>query len=453
MRTGLLTALILPILAAPSLVAQVAPTLTGETGLFTMPNAEMLPQGQFSFGLAYNLQALPSAPSLAYPPGVDDPLRYSTSKVGMTLGYGLLPNWEGSLSFGQRYYSAETRAWSGIINGFDRTGGITHDETDKVRIGTKLLFNPNTDLVKLVLSAGMWIPTQSKNDAAALSTNRTDWDFGASFNYKVLTVGIGWLLPAPRDTFRLANQLTFGVGVGLPFGEIFRAIGEVNRVHFDGGDSKPSDYSEVALGGRLALGKSGFTASAAVRANIDQWTKYGTSSPSPFGGLVQLAFMPQPARAPTERVPVRAPEPEPVPAAPAAGSAPAAGDAGQAAPAPAAAAAPPAPRPETSTTDEILFDAAKNRLTNIAKAILDGVALRLKNNLSATCTVTGYADPKEKGGDHAKLGLARADAAKDYLVKRHGIDASRIKTESSGDAGAVADATRNRRAVVSVTFP
>ena len=114
--------------------------------------------------------------------------------------------------------------------------------------------------------------------------------------------------------------------------------------------------------------------------------------------------------------------------------------------------APPAPRPETSTTDEILFDAAKSRLTNIAKAILDGVALRLKNNLSATCTIAGFTDPGEKG-DHAALAQARADAAKDYLVKRHGIDASRIQVEAKGDAEAGDDATRNRRAVVTVTFP
>jgi outer membrane protein OmpA-like peptidoglycan-associated protein len=111
----------------------------------------------------------------------------------------------------------------------------------------------------------------------------------------------------------------------------------------------------------------------------------------------------------------------------------------------------PAARAATSTTDEILFDPAKSRLTNIAKAILDGVALRLKNNLAATCTVSAWTDGKEKG-DRAALAKARAEAAKDYLMKRHGIDGSRISTEVKGD-GDAADATRNRRAVVSVTFP
>ncbi|MGZ6987689.1 MAG: OmpA family protein [Thermoanaerobaculia bacterium] len=109
-------------------------------------------------------------------------------------------------------------------------------------------------------------------------------------------------------------------------------------------------------------------------------------------------------------------------------------------------------RPSTSTTDEVLYDAAKSRLTNIAKAILDGVALRLKNNLAATCMISASTDSKEKGGDHTALGKARAEAARDYLMKRHGIDGSRIATEVKGDADS-ADATRNRRAVVTVTFP
>lgn len=453
MRTGLLTAVILALLAAPSLFAQVAPTLNGATGLFVLPNAEFLPHGQFSFGLAYDVQALTAAPSLAYPTGTDDPMRYSTSKLGMTIGFGLLSNMEGTLSFGQRSYRADDRAWSGIINGFDRTGEIRHDESDKVRIGTKLLVNPNTEQVKLVLTGGMWIPTQSKNDASALSTHRTDWDLGMTLNYKVLTVGASWFLPAPRsDTFRLSNQVTFGLGVNVPIVPgVFRGIAELNRVHFDGGDSKPDDFSEATLGGRVAIGKSGFVASAAVRANIDRWIKYG-SSPSPIGGLIQLAFMPQPSPIPAPMAPALAPEPEPAPTPAEPAPAPTSEEPGRP-PAPAPVFVSPAPKPETSTTDEILFDAGKSRLTNIAKAILDGVALRLKNNLSATCTVVGHSDPKEKGGDHTKLGLARAEAAKDYLLKRHGIDGSRIRTESEGDSGAGADATRNRRSVVSVTFP
>jgi outer membrane protein OmpA-like peptidoglycan-associated protein len=240
--------------------------------------------------------------------------------------------------------------------------------------------------------------------------------------------------------------MRWSAGVGIPIvPDTLKGIFEVHRVMYDGGTTEPHDFTEAVLGARLGLGQSGVVASAGVRANIDNWVKYN-GSPSSIGGIVQLSWMPQPAKAAAALMVVPSPH-EPPPAEPVPAPAPVV----EPAPAPVVE-APPAPKPETSTTDEILFDAAKSRLTNIAKAILDGVALRLKNNLSATCTIVGFTDPKEKG-DHAALAKARSDAAKDYLVKRHGIDATRIGTNARGDAEAGDDATRNRRAVVTVTFP
>jgi OOP family OmpA-OmpF porin len=94
------------------------------------------------------------------------------------------------------------------------------------------------------------------------------------------------------------------------------------------------------------------------------------------------------------------------------------------------------------------------RLNNICKARLDEVALRLKQDPNLTATVLGYSD--SSGGDAANQALSqkRADAVKDYLVSRHGIDAARITTEGRGSADPVGDnATdegrrQNRRAVV-----
>jgi outer membrane protein OmpA-like peptidoglycan-associated protein len=452
MRTGLLIAVTVALLAAPSMTAQIAPSVTGETGLFALTNGEMLPMGRFSFSLFYNQSALTAAPSLVWGYGSEDPLRYTTGKLGVTVGFGLTSNLEASLSAGQRYFSADDKAWSGSINGFERTGRIRHSETDKPRLGLKWLLNPKADLVKVALFAGLHFPMQGKFDEDALSTHRADYDFGASFNYKAFTVQLAYLLAGDKaEQFDVANQLTWGLGIAVPvIKDSLRVIGEVNRVHFEGGDSRPGDYSEAILGARFALGQTGIVATGALRVNVDRWVKYG-SKPSNIGGLVQIAYSPQVSDADRPVVPHSAsepalasapePEPEPAPATPA--PAPTAGPVEP----------PPAPKGETSTTDEVLFDTAKGRLTNIAKAILDGVALRLKNNLSATCTITSFTDPKEKGGDHAKLATTRADAAKDYLVKRHGIDASRIRIEAKGDAEAGSDAVRNRRAVVSVSFP
>jgi outer membrane protein OmpA-like peptidoglycan-associated protein len=326
---------------------------------------------------------------------------------------------------------------------------------DKVRIGTKVLLN-SRDPVLVALFGGLAIPTQSKNDVNAIGTYRADYDFGLSFNIGWVSfqtayqlngkIGTPTSFSDPTTGYDLSNTWTNALGVAVPVvPKFFKLIGEISRVHYDGGDTQPPDFFETTFGGRFAFGDSGFTASGAVRVNIDRWVQYG-SSPSNIGGLVQVAYLaPAPVR---ERPRVALPrEPEPAPP-PATEPVPPPPPPAPVAPEPAVSPV----RPSTSTTDEILFDAGKSRLTNIAKAILDGVALRLKNNLAATCTVSASTDPNEKGGDHALLAKARADAAREYLMKRHGIDGSRIASEGSGDADS-ADATRNRRAVVTVTFP
>ena len=459
MRTRLLLGAIACLVLAAPLAAQVGPTVTGETGLFQVMNADMLPQGRFSLGLSWGMWNRTAASVPYAAPLADDPLRYDLQRFGLSIGYGLMPNWEATVSTGSNRYSASSFDWQGLVNGNYRFGGFTHSETDKVRIGTKIRLN-SSDPVLVALFLGISIPTQSKNDVNALGTTRADYDLGLSFTSGWVTFQTAYQLNGDLGTptafpntgptgYTLSNTWTSAVGIAVPIvPHVFKAIGEINRVHYDGGDTQPPDFSEVTLGGRFAFGDSGFTASGAVRVNIDRWVRYG-NTPSNIGGLVQVAYLPP---APVQERPRAALPHEAEPAAPATEPVPPP-------PAPEPVAAPtgepvtaPAPRPSTSTTDEILFDAAKSRLTNIAKAILDGVALRLKNNLAATCTVSASTDPKEKGGDHAALARARAEAARDYLMKRHGIDGSRITSEVKGD-GDSPDATRNRRAVVTVTFP
>lgn len=445
MRTGLLLALAVALLAAPPLGAQVAPSLTGETGLFSIYDARTVPHGRFAFSLFYSMWDRTAAPVPFLAARPDDPLRYDTDKIGLTVGFGLLPNWEASFTAGSRSYSAGDRLWTGNVNGRNRAGGFDRDETDKFRIGSKYVLNPK-DPLQVAAFGAVYIPTQSRGDDQAFSTYRSDWEWGFSGTYGIFTGQFSYLWTGDLgEDFDVANEMRFAAGLGIPIvPDRLLGIVEIDRTMYDGGTTKPPSFTDAVLGARFRLG-SAFVASAGVRANVDRWVKEG-SSPSNVGGIVQLAWMPQPEKAappplppptPHELPPVE-PAPVPVPVV-------------QPAPAPVVE-APPPPRPETSTTDEILFDPARSRLTNIAKAILDGVALRLKNNLSATCTVVGYTDPGEKA-DRAALAAARAEAAKDYLVKRHGIDASRIRTEARGDAEAGGDATRNRRAVVTVTFP
>ncbi len=115
--------------------------------------------------------------------------------------------------------------------------------------------------------------------------------------------------------------------------------------------------------------------------------------------------------------------------------------------------------PRELRTDEIHFEPGSARLTNIAKAILDDVALRMKQEPSSTAVVIGYTDNRENTGANTDLDRRRAEAVRDYLVSRHGIDASRIEVEGRNGREPIADNStaegrlRNRRVVIRLMLP
>jgi outer membrane protein OmpA-like peptidoglycan-associated protein len=144
------------------------------------------------------------------------------------------------------------------------------------------------------------------------------------------------------------------------------------------------------------------------------------------------------------------PPPPAPPPAPAAAPAPPSPPVETAPPPPPPPPAPPVaetPPPPKATTDEIGFDHGKARVNNIAKAILDNVALRMKNDLSSTALITGYPDAGGKPTQRARLARERAENAKKYLVENHGIDPGRIETGVD-----LSDASHRGKAVIVVTM-
>ncbi len=108
----------------------------------------------------------------------------------------------------------------------------------------------------------------------------------------------------------------------------------------------------------------------------------------------------------------------------------------------------PAPVPPPSPVREpIDFDHGKPRVSNIAKAKLDAVALRLRDNPRATVTIIGYPD-RGTGARQETLARQRAENVKQYLIDRHGIDAARITTKID-----MTDAANRSKAVVITIFP
>ncbi len=122
-------------------------------------------------------------------------------------------------------------------------------------------------------------------------------------------------------------------------------------------------------------------------------------------------------------------------------------------------AAPPPPQPTVLTFGCSEFPSGNTRIDNRCKAILDDVALQLRQNPRATAVITGHSDSAGSDDVNNTMSQERADNAEAYLVDTHGIDGSRITTASAGSSEPIADnATvegrlQNRRIVVVVTIP
>ncbi len=194
---------------------------------------------------------------------------------------------------------------------------------------------------------------------------------------------------------RPPNDLRFGVGVDIPILPILHIIIELDRTILDGGDLPEPDYSMLTVGGRFCIGHTGWAVSGGVNANLDMLVHHGIN-PSPLGGIVGrhlrgLAAAPAAAgRRPAGR---RSPRRR--------GAEARRGRSGPRRPRRRAGAA-------LDDRRDLLRRHSSARLTNIAKAILDGIALRMKNDLNSTAVVTGYTD--NSGAEKANLAISARSA-------------------------------------------
>src|SRR5262245_41792288 len=121
MRTGILFAAGLSLAVSRPLVAQIAPTLSGQTGLFELTDANTVPPGHFSFSLFFSQSDRTAATGFdqgsLVPAGADDPLRYGVGTLGVTAAFGLTPGFEVSMATGEKFYHADERDWSGMVGG------------------------------------------------------------------------------------------------------------------------------------------------------------------------------------------------------------------------------------------------------------------------------------------------------------------------------------------------
>ncbi len=103
--------------------------------------------------------------------------------------------------------------------------------------------------------------------------------------------------------------------------------------------------------------------------------------------------------------------------------------------------------PSQAPDGTIFFPSGSTKLDNIAKAQLDTIATLLKQFPDQTIILEGHTDATGKEEINKQIGLKRAESAKQYLVKRHGIDPNCIVITSYGSTRPVAtNDTREGRA-------
>lgn len=446
----MLTLLVVPAASAQLIsyedqVRLVAPSTSGEIGLFTTITGDTLRQGDWSFSIYYNNYDYLAAPAPEFrPPSRRDyrDMDLEDSRVSLSLGYGLTDRWELVASI--PYIMLENNAGdlAGWVNGGLRVGEFDDSGIGSLHVGTKFRLTSLDSPNRVALSLFTDLGTGDED----VTTGDSDWGVGLHWTRGIGTLAATYEItgdPGGVGTVDVSDEIRIdgGLNVPLSFWETTNWVSEVNAILFNGDGPEPDDIVYLMTGLRHWFGTSGWSLSAGLRANM---TMLGSDNGScPIGGIFGLGY------APMYLTPIMAPPPPPPP--------PVAPPPPPVIPPPPPVAPP--PQPQVIRTDEIHFEAGSARLTNIAKAILDDVALRMRQEPRATAVVIGYTDNREATGPNRDLDRRRAEAVRDYLVSRHGIDPSRIRVEAMGTSDPVGDNStaegrlRNRRVVIRLMTP
>jgi outer membrane protein OmpA-like peptidoglycan-associated protein len=468
-----------------------APTATGETGLFTLFTGDTIPQGEWSFGIYYNNWDRVFE--------FDDTADLDWHRVSASIGYGVTENWEISLM----------APYENLDPDFPGTDDSSESGVGNARLGSKWKVFGD-DVSSFAINAFVELPTGDEDVLGG------DTGYGAGIAYRKSNwvMNLGYRAPGdvgPDNEVEISDEILAGIGYTSSVSETFDWIWELNGTFPTDSDKALFDDSvDLVGGGRYWFDAEGpWAFNFALRTDVLQLSD--TDEHCPIGGLLGFTYFPR-----LYTVPEPPPPPPPVEyeltveragncaAGGTVMSTPAGIDCGadcsatfvegtvvsleaveaegctfdgwtgdsdcadgsvtmngdrmcvanfsEIPPPP-----PPPPPKMTEVERTCAFDGGSARVNNACKAILDEVALLMKDNPEAPALVIGYTDSQGSEASNMRMGQRRAESVKNWLVTRHAIDPSRITVESRGEADPVGDnATAagrkaNRRAVIRIT--
>jgi outer membrane protein OmpA-like peptidoglycan-associated protein len=415
-----------------------APTATGETGYFTLLTGDTIPEHGLSFGLYYNNWDRIYKGGSFLPPGISKKPAFDWDHFDASVGFGITDRWEASVAVPYDDY-----------HGFDsrRTGGIDLGAKGQgpVRIGTKLrLFGDRGGDSTFAINGFVDLGGTANNEIKNAVSDKTGWGGGLDWRVRNWVFDLGYYdNGGDFGTIIGPKATTAGIGYAGRIGTRLDWITEVNGNFYNGGRAlELKDSYDFTTGGRLWLGEAqNWAFNFALRTDLNQLSSTGDHCP--LGGLLGLTYFP----AAHHMEPPPPPPPPPAPAPPPAAEPPPPPPPAPEAPPP----PPPAPAPKPEERVTVNFTPGSARLSNIAKAKLDEVALKMKQDPTLRAQVLGYTDAGKSETANHKMSEQRAQAVKNYLVSRHGIDPSRITTEGRSNQDSTGNATQDRRAVVILT--
>ena len=92
-----------------------------------------------------------------------------------------------------------------------------------------------------------------------------------------------------------------------------------------------------------------------------------------------------------------------------------------------------------SVREKIVVQVSGIRPDNLAKAALDEIALKMRQNSQLRAMLTGHTDDRGSEAVNERTGQRRADAVKAYLVDEQNVADSRIEAGSAGETQPAAD--------------
>ncbi|HYO79003.1 MAG TPA: hypothetical protein VE010_21245, partial [Thermoanaerobaculia bacterium] len=391
-----------------------APTHSGQTGLFETVTADTLRQGTWSFGVYLNDWDLTAGEAREFaPPSAREyqDMSYDLYRLSASIGVGLTDNWEISAMLPWDRIVSNGGDRAGFINGHLHQGEFTETGLGAIRLATKFGLSPNDAPTRFALSGFVDLPTG--DDDSGIATGGTDFGIGGHLTRGMGTVSAKYIMRGDREDdgavgtgdVSIPNEFRLDAGLNVPLTRFGTTnwINEINTVWYTGGDRAPDNPIFLVTGIRHWFGTSGWAFNAGARWNVAKFLdnndecRFTELDDCGLSGLVGLTFAPlafAPVLPPPPPAPVVVPPPPPAPA-----------------PTPVPVPDRPVvePRPPVDLrTDEIHFEAGSARLTNIAKAILDEVALRMRQEPTASAEVIGYTDDRENTGANRDLDRRRA---------------------------------------------